>query len=233
MNFAELLGLTGAVAATAMSGGTAAPLVAGLEGAGAAAGAAGASAAGAAGATGASLVPGAVTGAVGDAAAMEALAAGTAGGAAPTGAAAITQPLAAAGVPSGAGIQVPAGSMVNGNILQGGMSVPSSSTVAGGGGGSMSMAPNAGGQVFTGLESGAGAGKIATAAATPMKTSTGLTAQQTAQLAKLAGGDQQQSGPGGGGGAPAAKNQVSPMAQFSAPGVGARPSLAQLLYGRK
>ena len=79
------------------------------------------------------------------------------------------------------------------------------------------------------------AGAAATMGGAPAVVKPGLNTQQLAQLAKLAGGDQGQAHPsiGASGGAGAqSPNRVTPMATVSAPGVGQRASLAQLLYGR-
>lgn len=232
MNFADFLLPAAALAATTLTGGAAAPVVAGLEGAAATGTALGTTAlgSGAAEALAASQAASAAAGA-GEMAGVT----GAGLSAAPSGAPGLTSSLGS----GWSGIMNPS---VDAGLMA---SAPTPAMPLGmqeiPGAGALQGAPQVGQQALgTGL-SGTGAfaeipGAAGTTSAGPVAPAKpGLSVQQMGQLAKLVGGDQQQQARpvGGGGGGVAPPNRAPNMASVSAPGVSARPSLAQLLYGRK
>lgn len=228
MDFAELLLPALAVGATVLTGGAAAPAAAGAAEAGAAA-ATGAAATGAA--TGSQALTGlagqvAAESAAANAAGAAGLAGTTGAAAAPSGYASILQPLGS-GMSGLADPAVAAGSL-GGNVVP---ALPLGMTSAPG-------VPGGAQALGTGL-SGTGAFAEmpgAGLAAAPQLAKPGLTAEQMGKLGKMmtdqTQGQPQQRAPAAGGGA-APQNRAPTMKAVETPGVAARPSLAQLLYGRK
>ena len=234
-DFAQMLPLAGALALTSMSGGAAAPALAAAEGA-TAAGTAGALDAAVAG-TGLAAETGAASSALGATTAAPGVAAApelTAGAAAPTGQASILNPLAPSMPPPqlGSGISgaanpfAPQGSLMGGQpqLPMGMTSQPLSSS-----------APLAGPAPGSGLS---GSGAFQTMPAGPVEAS-GMSMPNAQQIqgmktaaGQLAGGEQRPSAPPSAGAGPRGSSNLQ-MGTVSAPAVGARPSLAQLLYGRR
>ena len=242
-DFAQMLPMAGALALTAMSGGAAAPALAAAEGA-TAAGAAGA--AGAAEAAAAMDAAAAGMGSVAEAdAAASALGATQAapgvgaavapstGAVAPTGQASILgpmgqtpQPALGSGISGAANPFAPQGSMMGGQpqLPMGMTSQPLTSS-----------APMAGPAPGSGLS---GSGAFQTMPTSPVAPA-GLSmpsAQQIQEMKTVAGqlqGNNQQAPAAPGGGVGPRGNSNIQMANMSTPAVGARPSLAQLLYGRR
>lgn len=237
MSWAQILPAIAAIGATAMSGGAAAPALLAMEGGEALAGGTALAEGAAAGAEAAGAAEAATAADAAATAATPASIGFEAGAAAPSGQAGITAPLAQANagagasqVPAGAGIQVPAGSTVNGELTQGGMSVPANGTVVNGTN-SMSVAP---GQT-TPMNVVTADNPIAPAAGTPGPASKpGLTAAQLAQLSRFGNQGQQQTP------APAAVSPGRPasgsdlkMEQLKAQLQAERPSLAQILFNKR
>ena len=229
----------GATAATTAATAATPALAAGAGALGAEAAAAG----GTALATGAAEAAGAAGTAAGAApAAINPATTMAVGNAAPGGYASILQPLgqapasftptAGAAGEVGAGIQIPAGSTVNGQLLQGGMSVPQAGTTVNGAaaGGNMSVAPGA--QVFTSNGAGGAADILAKVAATPGSGAASLKPEQVAQLNKLMNNqDQRNTAPPAAPapGSVAGKGNISP-ASLNTPSLSTnRASLAQIL----
>lgn len=227
MDFAQLLLPALAVGATALSGGAAAPALA------AAAGEAGA--AGTAGALGAEAATAGATAAAEGAAGASGLT-GLAGGvtAAPSGYASILQPLGGTAQGLGSGLTGAADPAIAAGSLGGQMAptLPLGMTSAPG-------LPTATQPLGTGLS---GTGMMAEMpgtglAAAPQVAKPGLTVDQLSKLSKMMSdqtqGDQQQRAPAAPGGGASPQNRAPQMTALTTPGVSARPSLAQLLYGRK
>lgn len=237
-DFSQFILPAAALGATVLTGGAAAPALAGELGATAAGTAAAETAAlGAAGTEAAAAGAGTVANTAATDAALTGMAGGTPGAAAPTGWEAIINPMntqtaGAAGMP-GAGTQIPQGAMLNGQILPGGMSVPTPTTTLNGAPAAANMSAAPGSQAFTGGTAAQGA--IADAAAVPA-TKTGLTLQQAQALSKLVnpGGNQAPAPAGSAGHAAAPQRSNLQMANLSAGQIpiGPRASLSQLLYGR-
>jgi hypothetical protein len=215
MDFASLLLPAAAIGATILTGGAAAPGLAAATG-GAEAAAAGGTAAAA----------GAEAAAASAAASEAAMTAGTGAGAG-----AMAAPVAANPLEFGSVIN-PAAS--TGQVAAtGGQALPMGMTSAPG------MAPGATPALGSGVS---GTGSFATMpgqgapAVAGLGQSTGLTAQQVAQLGKMvtgSDGQQQQRAPVAGGSASAgATNRAQSFQQMSTQPVGQRASLGQLLYGK-
>lgn len=232
MDWAQILPLAAAATATAMSGGAAAPALAGTVGAVEGAGAAGLGAAEAAGA----------------AAASGATAAGT-GAATPSGWAGIMEPMAGSSTPGigtmpgqlGSGMSGAANPMASPGSLSGTLpGIPAPGTPPG-----MIAPPTNGawpalqdpalGTGMSGTGSFAtapGSGQFTPAATVPQTPS--LTPQQANALNNLMNEQPQQQRAAPGGATPPAQNNSNlKMASVNTPDLGARPSLAQLLYGRR
>ena len=234
-DFAQMLPMAGALALTAMSGGAAAPALAAAEGAGAA-GAAEAAAAMDAAAAGMGSVAeaDAAASALGATQAAPGIAAApTTGITAPTGQAGILgpmsqppQPALGSGISGAANPFAPQGSMMGGQpqLPMGMTSQPLTSS-----------APVAGPAPGTGLS---GSGAFQTMPSGPVEPA-GLkmpSAQQIQGMKTVAGqlqGGNQAPPPAPSSGAGPRGNSNLQMANMSTPAVGARPSLAQLLYGRR
>ena len=226
MDFASLLLPALAVGATALTGGAAAPALA------AAAGEAGALGAGTAAATGAEA---AAAAAAAETAAGASGLTGLAGGAtaAPGGYASILEPLGGMSQGLGSGLTGAADPAIAAGSLGG---APASALPMG-----MTSAPGlpTGVQPLgTGLS---GTGMMAEMpgtglAAAPSVAKPGLTGDQMSKLSKMMGDqtqDQQQRAPAAPSGGASPQNRAPQMKALETPGVSARPSLAQLLYGRK
>ena len=238
MDWGTMLPIALGATAAAMTGGAAAPALAGVAGAAEGAGAAGlgavtaAEAAGAAAAGGASAAGtgAATTGALeaGFGAGAGAGSAGAAqGAAAPSGWASIMEPMAGSTTPglTGGTIagQVPGmtGQGIAGSIQPGlSQAVP----VPG-----MMPAPGMGGALGSGVTPGTPAALNATAPQAP-----GFNPQQANALNNMMNGQPQQQRSAPGGATPPARNDSNlKMSAVNTPDLGARPSLAQLLYGRR
>ena len=241
-DFAQMLPMAGALALTAMSGGAAAPALAAAEGA-TAAGAAGAGLAESAAALDAAAAGmGSVAEADAAASALGATQAapGVAGAVAPstgvtapTGQAGIlgpmsqpSQPALGSGISGAANPFAPQGSLMGGQpqLPMGMTSQPLTSS-----------APMAGPAPGSGLS---GSGAFQTMPTGPVAPA-GLSMPSAAQIqgmktvaGQLQGNNQQAPAAPGGGVGPRGNSNLQ-MANMSTPAVGARPSLAQLLYGRR
>ena len=224
MDFGTLLGLAGAATATALTGGTAAPALAGA--------AEGAAAAGA-GATGLGATGAATSGA------LEAgFGAGSAyGSAAPSGWGAIMEPMASSSTPGmlGSGMSGTANPLAPAGQLAGsapGMPAPLPM--------GMTSAPVPGGfpapaapALGTGIS---GTGAFATAPGSPpvqMAGKAGLSLDQAKTLNSMMNKDEGQAPAGPGGATPPVGRGDVKMTALSTPQLTERPSLAQLLYGRR
>ena len=229
MDFASLLLPALAVGATALTGGAAAPALAAAGEAGAAGAAA----------TGTALGTEAMGGLAGQLAADSAAGAsgltGLAGGAtaAPGGYASILEPLGGMSQGLGSGLTGAADPAIAAGSLGG---APASALPMG-----MTSAPGlpTGVQPLgTGLS---GTGMMAEIpgtglAAAPTVAKPGLTVDQMIKLGKMMGDqtqEQQQRAPAAPSGGASPQNKAPQMKALETPGVSARPSLAQLLYGRR